>query len=194
MHRTTLILTSVALAIGAAQDSGSRVVRMQELTVPAARLFPGCGLSPASPDQTGNSVRPRNWAGLNIPTNPWAGTDKPLTATIRQRISGAPLTPDGPPLTARESASYRLHLAEGVDEAYVAIYSQPETADHNDVIVVYALRFLSSTMPDDIARVLRQSDNPRIIRVSLGQVVVVVHGDGGPCFQAVEAHVKALAR
>src|SRR5687768_14259440 len=135
---------SIAMTSDAAQSSGSRVVTMQELTVPPERLPTGCVLSPAqSVRLEGNRVRGRNWAGLPIPTNPWAGTDAPLIASIRERVDGPVLMPDGPPLTARQSARYRLHLAEGVEEAYAAIYTQegPAEFEPRDVIVVYGLRF-----------------------------------------------------
>jgi hypothetical protein len=101
--------------------------------------------------------------------------------------------PDGPPLTRRQNSHYRLHLAEGLEEAYAAIYTQSEPAEFEpgrELIIVYGLRFAAESAVD------RRSDtskNPRIIRVVIGPVVAVVHGDGGRCFEAVGAYLKSLA-
>ena len=38
------------------------------------------------------------------------------------------------------------------------------------------------------------SKNPRVVRVAIGPIVTVVHGDGGQCFQAVGTYLKSLAR
>ena len=87
MLKAIVLALSIAIPSGATQNSPPRVVALQELTVPAERLPPGCVLS--SDDtarRDGTRVRSRNWAGLRIPSNPWAGTDRPLVASIRERM------------------------------------------------------------------------------------------------------------
>jgi hypothetical protein len=102
------------------------------------------------------------------------------------------MLPDGPRLTAREFSRYRLQLADGVTEAYAAIYKQSEPEQES--ILVYALRFLSTERPVDRSSETPPSKNPRVIQVAIGPIVTVVHGDGGQCFQAVGAYLKSLAR
>ena len=100
------------------------------------------------------------------------------------------MLPDGPPLTAREFSRYRLQLADGVKEAYAAIYKQSEP----EPILVYALRFPGTERPVDRSGDTQPSKNPRVIQVALGPIMTVVHGDGGQCFQAVGAYLQSLAR
>lgn len=115
------LATSIAIAPGAAQSVLPRPVTLHDLTVPTDRLPTGCALSPAaSLPLDGKRVRTGLWAGLPIAMNPWTGTDRPLIASIRERMDGPTLTPDGPPPTARELSRYRSRLADGVEEAYAA--------------------------------------------------------------------------
>jgi hypothetical protein len=119
--------------------------------------------------------------------------DVPLIASIRERVEGPVLVPDRPPPSAREAARFRLHLAEGVEEAYAAVYSQDEAGDAapRDAVVVYGLRYVDATHMPRSARETT-AKNPRIAHVVIGPVLAVVHGDGGPCFQAVAAHLNSL--
>jgi hypothetical protein len=184
-------LAGFAIAPGVAQSVLPSPVMMQDLTVPHERLPAGCALSPVeSMPLDGHRFRGGLWAGLPIPTNPWTGTDRRIVASIRERMAAPILAPDGPPLTARELSSYRLRLADGVEEAYAAIYLQSEP----ELIVVYASRFAGPERPDDRPSDTRASRNPRVIRMTIGPIVAVVQGDGGQCFQAVEAYLKTLAR
>ena len=178
MLKTIFLAMSIAIPAGA-QSSRPRVVTMQELTVPAGRLPTGCVLS----------VRMGNWAGLRIPSNPWAGADRPLVASIRERMDAPTLMPDGPPLSPGEAASFRLHFADGVEEAYAAIYEQSE----RELIVAYAARFASAEKALQSRSYSYWSNNPSVIRVAMGPIVAMVHGDSGPCFNAVGAHLKSLA-
>ncbi len=191
MLRTAVLAMLIVLPASGGQTTPLRVVALQDLTVPAERLFPGCALAP-TPTPGNKPFRPRNLASLPTPTNPWTGADKPLIATIRQRIDGPMLVPDGPPLTSRQLATYRLQLAEGIDEGYAAIYSQSESAGSPDAVVVYALRFASAEAANDFRSRHLDSNNPRIIQVGLGRIVAVIHGDSGKCFQTVGAYVKSL--
>jgi hypothetical protein len=185
-----VVVASLVVGASWSLDAAS----LEELTVPSERLPAGCALSPADPVRLhGNRVRLPNWAGLMVPTNPWVGTDAPLIATIRERVEGPALLPDGPPPSARQVARFRLQLAEGVEEGYAAIYSQDDGADAapRDVIVVYGLRFVDAAHIATYARE-RTAKNPRIAHVIIGPVLAAVHGDGGPCFEAVAAHLKSL--
>jgi hypothetical protein len=182
--RTTIALAwSIAVAVGAAQRGPAPEVTLRALTVPAERLPPGCALSPTA------AVRAALAPAVSpIRENPWVGTDAPVRAMIRERIDGPVVTPDPPGLTRKELATFRLHLADGVDEAYAAVYTQAESRP----VVVYAMKL------DDAARTVNSASddgtvgNPGIIRVTLGSIVAMATGDGGSCFQAVAAHLKSL--
>jgi hypothetical protein len=97
--------------------------------------------------------------------------------------------PDGPPLSPGEAASFRLHFADGVEEAYAAIYEQSE----RELIVAYAARFASAEKALQSRSYSYWSNNPSVIRVAMGPIVAMVHGENGPCFNAVGAHLKSLA-
>jgi hypothetical protein len=190
MLKTIVLAMSIAFLSGTAPSFRPQLVKMLELTVPAERLPAGCVLSTNdTARRDGTRVRSRNWAGLGIPSNPWAGTDRPLVASIRQRMEPT-VTPDGPPPSRSDAASFRLHFADGVEEAYAAIYEQSET----ELIVVYASRFASSDKAVESRSYSGWSNNPRVIRVAMGLTVAMVHGESGPCFNAVGAHLRSLAK
>ena len=180
---TISIASASCAAHGVVQTVLPRPVTMKDLTVPKERLPAGCSLSPVAEVVVGNRGRGGLWADLPIPTNPWSGTDRMVVASIRERMDGPTLVPDGPPPTAREVSRYRLQLADGVEEAYAAIYlmqSEPK------LIVVYGLRFAAAGRPFYPPR--KASSH----RFEIGPLDVVVSGDGGQCSQAVEAYLKAL--
>src|SRR5439155_24746700 len=108
-------------------------------------------------------------------------------SVIRERIEGPVKTPDPPGLTRKELTTFRLHLAEGVDEAYAAAYIQSTRAP----IVVYAMRLAVTGTPVDW-RETPAPDKPGIIRVS-GSITAMVIGDAGECRTAVAAHLASLA-
>jgi hypothetical protein len=170
-------LALIAVAIGAAQRGPVGEVTLRDLTVPPASLPDGCALA-ATPVAALYPMR----------ENPWIGTDAPSRAMIRERIEGPVMTADPPGLTRKDLAAFRLHLADGVDEAYAAVYKQSETTP----IVVYAMRLTDAGTPSDW-RETPAHDNPRISRVSLGSIAAIVIGDGGKCFTAVGAHLRGLA-
>lgn len=115
---------------------------------------------------------------------PLDGDDRPIVAAIRERMQPSPLIPDGPPLEPREASRYRLLLADGVEEAYAAIYfKQPEPA----LIVVYAARFAAAKRP------FYSPGTASNHRIEIGPIDALVSGDGGQCSQAVEAYLKSLA-
>jgi hypothetical protein len=188
MVKALIFAVLVAQASTLAQSVPRRPVMLPDLTVPLERLPAGCALSPAPlAHLDGQPWRMGLWASLPIPANPWVGIDKPLIASIRERMEGPMLMPGGPPPSAREFTRERLHFADGVDEAYAAIYLDSES----NLTVVYASRF-SADNAADIRSSAPASNNPRLIRVALGLMGVVVSGDGGACFRA-GAYVMSLA-
>ncbi|MQA28374.1 MAG: hypothetical protein GEU82_00845 [Luteitalea sp.] len=174
----------------AAQKPARLPVTLQDLTVPQARLPAGCSLAPIAAATDHDVARGGLWAGLPIPTNPWIGTERRLVATIRSRIDGPPRAPDGPPLAGRAASRYFLQSADGVEEAYAAIYRQPEP----ELIVVYALRF--AVAGKDVDRP-RYEIGPKVQtapRIEFGPITVVVSGERGECSYAVESYLRSLDR
>jgi hypothetical protein len=187
MLKMIVLATSIANVSCAVQSVPTRPVTMQNLTVPKTALPTGCGLAPAPSVVDGNRVTGGFWAGLPISTNPWTGTARPVIASIRERMDGGLVWPDGPPLDRNAAARYRLQLADGVEEAYAAIYTMQ--SDTN-LIVVLALRFAPTEKPFYPLSNRLTSDH----RVEIGQVHAVVSGNGGQCSQAVETYLKSLGR
>lgn len=98
-------------------------------------------------------------------------------------MDGPLLGPDGPPLDQRAASRYRLLLAEGVEEAYAAIYVMQSDPT---LVVVYASRSAATKRP-----VFPRSTASNH-RLEIGPIDALVSGDGGPCSQAVEAYLKSL--
>jgi hypothetical protein len=148
---------------------------MAELTVPQDRLPPGCELA-ASSFKNGGRGTGGFWPGLPIPTNPWTGTERRMVATIRSQMDGTP---------------FSLPLADGVEEAYAAIYSQGD----QESIVVYALRFAGTAAGP--AQPPGYESGPvvqRVPRIQVGPITVVLSGERAECSYAVESYLRSLAR
>jgi len=153
-----------------AQTVPPRPITLSDLTVPRERLPPGCALSQAPV--------------LGIPTNPWNVAEPAALASLRRSMGEVPAVTDAP-LTRRDASAYQLLLAEGVEEGYAAVYTEGDPAQRT---VVHAVRF---TRPNsDPTSPVKP---PNAVRFEIGRIVVVVSGDRGGCFQAVEAHVKSLS-
>jgi hypothetical protein len=183
----------VAMMVATAANEAARAhaqgaFPLTDLTVPAERLPTGCSLSP-SPwiRSSDNRVRTGLWAGLPISSNPWTGTDRAIVASIVERVIDPPRLPDGPPLTSRELARFRLRLADGVEEGYAAVYTDGGLS----LITVNALRYSDITQLPSWRNPERV--RPGSFRLTFGRTVLVVSGEDGPCLQAVGAHVKELA-
>ena len=157
----------------AAQD----VVTLNDLTVPQPRLPAACALAPAADP-----------VGLGITANPWIGSDLPVIGSIRERLGRPTGLPDGPPLTRTQLARFRLRMAEGIEEGYVAVYQQPSP----QLILVYGLRFASVPDRDQLLRETRTPPNPRVMSVGVGSMLAVVHGDG-ECARAIATYLASLA-
>ena len=196
MIHALIIATSVlipAAAVQNVQSAGRPPVTLRELTVPQERLPAGCAMSRSDTVRLdGNRAQSGLWAGLPIDTNPWIGTDRHVIAMIRERMDGPVLIPDGPPLTARQLSQYRLPLADGVEEAYAAVYRQSET--EHALTIVYGSKFSGAEEAVERSRLRGASENPRVVRLPIGSIVAVLHGDGGQCFQAIGAYLKSLAQ
>jgi hypothetical protein len=177
VHRLSALLSMLIVIEGSA--AAQPTIVLNDLTVPREHLPADCVLAP---DVTS--------IGLRVKGNPWIGVDRHLVATIRERVSPLPPVPDGPPLTPRGSARFRLRLVEDIEEAYAAAYGQ----DAPDRVVVYGLRFTSATGSDELFRDRRIRDNPRVMRVAVGRILAVVHGDGGTCAQAIGTYLKSLGK
>lgn len=158
----------------------SRAMALQDLTVPTEKLPAGCAVS-------------SDIAGLPVAKTPWIGTDAAVLGLIRERVDAPTMVPDGPPLTTREYARFRIRLAEDIEEGYVGSYVQdvPLTGFRARA-QVYGLRYAQAAKAERAGR--QWTNNPRASRAVIGPVLVIVHGDGGECFQAVAAHVQRLAR
>jgi hypothetical protein len=191
MFRVTSLLVMTAVFANVSQGT-PRPITMEQLTVPPAWLPPECMIAPDTVRSPENPSGARYWVGFNIPANPWIGTAPSSIVEVRERMDPPPLIPDGPPLIGRERAAYRNRLANGIDEAYAAIYATSPSARNAKIVVVYAVRYAdpasAQTQPNH-----REAANPGIARFTIGAIDVLIRGDGGVCFQSVKAHVKALA-
>jgi hypothetical protein len=189
MVKALILAVSAAITANAPQTAPPRVVTMRDLTLSPERLPVGCALSPApSVHLDGNRVRSGLWA--DFPTNPWTGTDRRLMASVREIVDGPVAVPDGPPLGAKELSRYLGQLADGVEEAYGAVYMHSDT----NLITVRAMRLAPGERPSPRAYSsdIHVSRSPGMIRVAIGPIVAIVTGDG-ECFQAVGAYLKSLA-
>jgi len=177
MRASTRGLTVWALVAGAgvflAAANRQSAVQLISLTVPADGLPLGCSLH--------SSDRFDPW----VSTNPWTGTNPVVIATILERMGGVPPVPDAP-LSGREAARFRLQFADGVAEAYVALYrgTTPE------FVTVYAVTF------DERAnsRITQEGQTELTggSRYVIGRSEIVVGGKGSPCYEAVAGHVRAI--
>ena len=176
MIKVLLLAGSMAIGAGESQAPPRRPVMMQDLTVPVGMLPAGCALAPVP-------TRISFGRAGGLPANPWIGTDRERVIAIRGGI-GARMrgVPDGPPIDAGASSRYWAQLASGVEEAYAAIYTEPE-----DSVTVQAIRFA----PAERHPAPELSGNPNSIRVDIGSIVATVTGNGD-CFQTVGAYVKSL--
>jgi hypothetical protein len=159
-------------------------VTAQDLTVPSERLPENCQLAPAPSITDGpNRVRGGLWGGLPLPSNPWAGTDAPLAAKIRELVEGGRRMADGPPSSRADMARQRLRLAEDIEGAYAAFY----TTTGDTLVSVFAIRLTARGSSDSDTNLLEN-------RMRIGPFVAVHSGDGGECHDRVASHLLTLAR
>ena len=177
-------MTALVAAIGVT------IAALGDLTVPAERLPTGCARPPSAVErEDGSRVRSGLWTGLPMAGNPTASAEPKLIVEVRERLGGTPLTPDAPALTARDAARFRLALAEGIDEAYAAVYRD---AASTALIVVYGLRFPTARDAEEFWSGARAAKNSAIAAAVSGAIVAAVSGPSGACRDAVAAHVLSL--
>jgi hypothetical protein len=171
------LLLAQAAAFGQASD-----VRLTDLTVPAARLPEGCVLPKVeSPDERRVTSVPAN------ATNPWTPTEDRGKAQLYRVIQGASRVPDGPPMTAGDLRRFEGKVIDDIEEAYMAVYAGPGEAN----IRVFALKYKSPQ------REFERTHRPYRVGASYtaGRVVAVIEaGARGPCFDAVDAHLRAIVK
>ena len=188
MTANTLVQALVAASIGAVLSQGPpREIGLADLTVPNDRLPAGCALA-ASPSERleGNRVRSGLWTGLNIGTNPWIGTEAPILAAIRERLAPTEV-PDGPPLTPAQARRYFLQLADGIEQAYVAIYREQEVSD---LTTGYGLQFPTT----DAALAFARNGRAASKAIVNGRIAAFSGGPGSDCFKAIREYVNGLSR
>ena len=190
MSVAVVLTMSVAVTVSESQPAPPHIVSVRDLTVPAERLPIACTLSPAPSVQL-DGGRVRSGLRAGFPTNPWIGTDRRLVASIRELVDGPAAVPDGPPLDAKQLSRYLGQLADGVEEAYGAVYMQSDA----ELITVRAVKFAPGEKPPTTryASDRRVAGTPALIRVAIGPIVAIVTGDGD-CFQAVGAYLQSLAK
>ena len=176
--------------IAALAAAGLTIAALGDLTVPPDRLPAGCAPPPSAVErQDGNQYSSGLWAALPISHNPQSSTEPKLIAEGRERLGGMPLIPDVQGLSARDAARFRLRLAEGIDEAYAAIYRDTAAPA---LIVVYGLRFPNARDADEFWSGARAAKIPGVAAVVSGAIVAAVAGPSGACRDAVTAHLTSL--
>jgi hypothetical protein len=172
----------IAGATGPSQAPPSTGLR--DLAVPLERLPAGCVLPPApTVNDGGNRIRGGLWAYLPITSNPWTGTERQIVAAIHERIQGPQPGPDAPPLSRGERARFRLAFADGIEEAYAAVYTFEARS-----IVIYGVRSANN------AKTARLPARSRLSGIRIGPIVAYLDGDGSLCSQAAAAHLSELAK
>jgi hypothetical protein len=172
-----IMVTALSSLVGIRPGAVQSVIKLEDLTVPQGRLPSGCTMSSVPP------------AGLQVATSPWIGADRSILVSIRQRVGPSPRVPDGPPESARQLAQFRLAWTRDIEEGYAAVYKQ----DAPELVIVYGLRFSDPAGVEQLLRDTRAQTSPRVIRVPIGPIFAVVHGDAGPCAQAIGAYFTSLA-
>jgi hypothetical protein len=184
------LLVALAVVLCSTRTTSARLqdFPLANLTLASTRLPAGCALTPAPSERIGeHGLRAGLWAGLPIQSNPWSGADRMVVAAIQEQVFDPFPVPDAPPPTRREGARFRLRLAEDVEEAYAAVYSDGGT----HLITVYAVRYTSASKMMPHRNVERE--RPRALRWTSGRTMLMVNGEDSPCFQAVTAHVREIA-
>ena len=180
-----LLAFALLIPCGALAQS-TLALPLDALTVPAAGLPQSCTV-PASNSVAlaDGKVRAGLWAGLPIDSNPWRGSDRFIAASIRERMAGNALVPDGPPPSRPELATAKLPLADDIEEAYAAVY----VAEQSRLVAVYA-----TTRKEAAPKPVADKTRPRGgLRLTIGRTDIAVLGDG-PCLDAIAAHLLELVK
>jgi hypothetical protein len=173
--------SATASSVAGQQGAVFDVVTAPESTRPAA-----CVLTPSPSERNGSRVVSGFWDGLEVRSNPWSGENPRLVGEIRTRMFGPSRIPDGPP-DARIAAQIDRDLVAGMS-GYAAFYRQGDAR-----VSVYALRGAdlpqwTVAAPADVT----DSGGRAVARISSRRIVVLAVGAPGPCFAAVERHLRAV--
>lgn len=142
--------------------------------MPVQQLPPDCTPAPAPSIHEGHRLRSNLWGNLPLPHNPWAGSDPLLMMLVRERVEPAPAAGG-----SRDKTEIIRQKTEGIEEAYAAYY----LSGRDTLVEVLAIRHASP----DARRPTREH------HLLVGRYLVAHTGDGGPCHQAVVAHLRRLA-
>lgn len=185
--RSIAMSKGAVLALTVAVLGHGRTLQMQELTL--EQLTPTTG-PPANCDLLRVQREPLivglTLPNATVPSNPWTGSDRDVVAGIREMVYGAPRLPDAPFMPLATLATFRLQLAEGIEEGYVAAYEEvgsPRT-------FVYGVRFSNGVRPPESPSVRWR--NTTLAWIQVDRVAAVAYGGNGECSRAIAAHVKSL--
>jgi hypothetical protein len=177
----------LALVVLARGLHANEQISLEQLTVPSGRLPAICVLSPAPTIRDGeNRIRTGLWAGLPIDRNPWFGSDRVVTAIIRERLA-PPRLPDGPPLDRAQLARFRFELAAGVERSYAAVYAASYSGS---LVTAYGLEFPTEEDVDRLQVELHTSATAELFPI--GRVLAIIAGPQNECRDAVIAHMRSL--
>jgi hypothetical protein len=186
MNRGRMLSCFVMLASAAANSvAGQQGSVFDALTTPEATLPAGCVLTPSSSERQGARMVSGLWDGLPVRSNPWTGESPRVLGPIRSRMFGPPRMPDAPP-DARLAAKLERDLVEGLS-GYAAFYRQGDAR-----VSVYALR--GAGLPAWPPAPAADPAGRAMARLGSGELRVLAVGDAGPCFAAVERHLRAAGR
>ena len=171
------VIAAILLALPSL--SAQSPLALKDLTVPAQSLPSGCKLKSAPRGQ---------FLGAN--TNPWITTDRRsvgllsmfVSLTAGERKASQQPIPNEPAAAAR----YLEAQSEGIEDAYIAVYTEPGAPE----VGMYALRY--ATPRSEPGQKQNLSESRAIIRFGSIVVMLWVDGDGRRCFDAVKAHVLAV--
>ena len=124
-----------------------------------------------------------------VDTNPWRGNNRSVVASIREVMYGAPRLVDGPPLSGAQLSRFFARLSEGIDEGYVALYTQPGAED----VAVHALTFSNGERLPGRSNTPRHNSS-RTVWLERGRTAIVLFGDEGTCSRAIESHLSLLTQ
>lgn len=178
-----LVLMVATTSVGARAQSASR---LETLTPAASALPAGCAYVPSPTERIGErQLRSGLWGGLPIRSNPWAGDTWRPVSEIKNRLFGPSLMKDAP-ADLRSAAALERSLVTGMS-GYAAFY-----VDGDARIAVYALSRGEEPLrwtPSPVGSA-EPGTGPAAVKLGNRQVAVLVTGDRGPCFTAIEQHLR----
>ena len=192
------------MGVGMAVVSAQSAPELSALTIPAANLPEGCGLTPLPPEPSPRPpivlpdgtviVRSSTSHGTGrFPSNPWFGTEYEYIAQIRASFEGVPQMPDGPPLDRADASRLKARLAGDITDAYHASYDT--TSD--GPVLIQAVRYADAKWapPTSWMRTLigARRNSIESVRIVRGHAVILITGHAqGQCFKAVRNYIESL--